>query len=51
MNDVTWWLLIAMVFALAASLELAVRLLRGISMLRSLKDWFLKLLDTLSGGL
>ena len=51
MNEVTWWILIAAIFVVAATVELVLRLARGVSALRSLREWLVKLIDTLSGGL
>ena len=51
MNEVTWWLLIAAIFVVAATVELVLRFARGVSVLRSLKDWLVKVIDALSGGL
>ena len=39
------------VFVVIATTELIVRLTRGGSVLRALKDWLVKLFDTLTGGL
>ena len=38
MNEVTWWILIAAIFVVAATVELVLRLARGVSVLRSLCD-------------
>jgi hypothetical protein len=51
MNEATLWILIAVVFVVIATTELIVRLTRGGSVLRALKDWLVKLFDTLTGGL
>jgi hypothetical protein len=51
MNEVTWWVLIAAVFVLVATVELTLQLGRGASLLRSIKAWVVKLIDTLFGGL
>jgi hypothetical protein len=49
-NDVTWWIALAAVFLIAATVEFVWRIVRGASAMRSLKDWLVKLIDTLSGG-
>ena len=50
MNEVTWWAVIAAFFVVLATVELILQLARGVSLLRSIKIWITKLIDTLSGG-
>jgi hypothetical protein len=50
MNEVVGWMLVAAVFVVIASVELILRVVRGFSLLRAIRDWLVKLFDTVSGG-
>jgi hypothetical protein len=50
MNEVVVWILLAAAFILLATLELVRRRKKGARWWPALKEWLVKLFDTLSGG-
>jgi hypothetical protein len=50
MNEVRWWLLFAAGFFVLACVELYMRLRKGTSLWRALREWTVKIVDILSGG-